>query len=121
MSTRSVRFSRCRRCSAATLTGFSDDWLAWTAEVDPAPLSPVGEAYARLAGRRTYALRRHVGRARRLYLRDRWQIRGTPAGVRRVLRFDVVADHVCGEPLPATASQLVSSVPLEEVSDVCPF
>jgi hypothetical protein len=91
-------------CGAQVLKGLNDDWCAFVVRADIWPLSPYGEMLALLSGRATYDLHRH-GDHYRLYARDRWNIRGRPAGtLYPAWRSDVVADHVCGYPLPSTRS-----------------
>lgn len=107
---RAARNGTCKKCRAVVLIGWSDDVLAFMSYVDPIPLGPVGEFLARANGRRTYALRLH-GRGVRLYERDRWQIAGSPAGTRALWRFDVVADHACGQPLPTIPTTLTPPAP----------
>lgn len=99
--TRRVRAVTCRRCHAPILTGLSADVAAHTAEVDPAPISPLGEALAVLAGRRTYTLR-HLGGKWVVTPRSSFAIAGTPAGTGR---HDTLAAHRCGTPpLPSAPS-----------------
>lgn len=110
-----LRARKCRACGARVWNGDSDEVCAVEVAVDGNSLSPVGEALARLAGRRTYAMTRH-GQGRRLRTRDHWQIGGG-----RALRWaDVVAEHRCGEPLPGIPSKLVEP-PTRGTADVCPF
>jgi len=121
VSTRTCRTSRCPSCKGQTLTGLSDDTLAWSVQVDPVPLSAQGEALALLAGRHTYAAQRHEGRSVRLHQRTRWQIAGTPAGARGLVVFDVYADHRCGAVLPAAAVSHLAPAPRGADSDQPPF
>lgn len=85
----------CPRCRRPTLTGLDDDTAARTAHADPAPITPLGEALAVLAGRGTYDLTA-IGGKRQLWRRDQWHI----AGARR---YPVLAEHRCGQPLDAHA------------------
>lgn len=101
---RAARAGTCRSCGAKVLRGLDADVCAMTATVDPDPISPQGEALARLADRRTYDLR-PSGNRWELNVRDRWHIRGRPAGQPAGLRFDVLAEHRCGSAaLPGTAT-----------------
>jgi len=90
---RGVTTHRCRTCQAQILEGLDEDVCAFRAVVDPDPLTPMGEALALLAGRRSYEIRRHSG-GWALWHRDRWQIRGRVAGP----KYLVVADHQCDTP-----------------------
>jgi hypothetical protein len=90
---RNAKAARCPTCGAPTLVGYDGDLAALKVRVDPIPLTPVGEAMAQLADRHTYAARRR-GHGIALHRRDRWQIGGA-----RRKRFDVVAAHICGDPL----------------------
>jgi hypothetical protein len=96
---RDLRSGKCRNCKAPVLVGMSDDQLAHLATVDPDPLTAVGEALARLDGRRTYALRRHGDKYRLAFTRNHWQIRSSQS-----TDYDIVADHACGQSLPTTLS-----------------
>lgn len=100
----------CRGCGAQILAGLSDDHLAHDAHVDPSPLSPYGEMLARLAGLRTYDLHREVD-GFRLYVRDRWQIAGRPAGVLVYCwRVDVLTEHRCGWTFPTAPTLLITRI-----------
>lgn len=91
---------RCTSCRALVLVGPDFDFAAVDATVDPEPLvRPVEEARVVIAGRATYALRRH---GRRLFLtrRDHWQMKRTPAGSQPTSGargYVIVADHACRE------------------------
>lgn len=91
-TTRRARATSCPRCNARILTGLDADLAAVQVHVDPLPLTPLAEALAILAGRRTAAL---VSREGRLVLnyRDSWRITGSPAGTPGQ---DVYAEHLCG-------------------------
>lgn len=117
--TRHLTADRCRGCRADILRGLNDDWCAWTIEVDPTPLSPLGEALARLAGRSTVACESWGGAGPKLSRRGHHQITGRPAGSGR---FDVLATHLCGAPaLPSAPSTFTKPNPSSDVDDVCPF
>jgi len=79
-------------CKADVLAGFDEDHCASAVIADPYPLSALGEALALLENRRSYELRRHNdGLA--LWVRDHWQIGGSPASDEVI----VLTDHVCGK------------------------
>jgi hypothetical protein len=59
--------------------------------VDPTPLAPLGEALALIEGRRSYQLLRH-NQGLALWVRDHWQIAGSPASDETI----VLTDHRCG-------------------------
>lgn len=83
----------CQEIVAAAL----DHWAcALTVYLDPWPLSPVGEVAALRDGRRTYQMRSWGVRIRNAY-----RITGNPPGPRTT----VLAEHRCGEPIPATWRQ----------------
>ena len=86
--------ARCRRCRADILVGLDSHLLALTATTDPAPLSRTGELLAVCQGRRVYSLDLN----RWLNYRDAWRL-AQPA------RGTVVAEHRCGEHIPATWRQ----------------
>ena len=100
---RGCRHVKCAfGCRGDVLVGFDEDDMALPAIVDPVPLSALGEALARVEGRRTYRLGRHKeGLA--LWYRNAMHIRNHPAGTETI----VVADHVCGvRPLPSVEISL---------------
>ncbi|MGO4984792.1 hypothetical protein [Collinsella sp. Sow4_E3] len=104
--TRHIQAERCRRCRADVLRGLDDMWAAGPIEVDPTPLSALGEALALLAGRRTIACEHWHGL--RFTRRGRWQITSRPAGT---FRGDVYASHLCGAPaLPSIPSNFAKPV-----------
>jgi len=87
------RPGRCRTCRANVLRGLDDEMCASIATVDPVPLNAEGQAGVLLAGRATYRLLSTP--KPRLVYRETWDIPGTSDGA------PVVADHVCGNPVPA--------------------
>lgn len=103
----------CNRCRGRIITGWDGDVCALIAEVDPTPLSTLGEALAQLQGRRTYTLASEGGR---LVLNDRTpgRIGHRPAGTGH---FDVMPEHRCGAaPLPELPSVLTdrsAALPLD--------
>lgn len=96
--TRRARPRPCPHCSTWVITGLDADTLALEAACDPQPLNTLGEAMALVAGRRTLNLTRTRGR---LELEQRWadHVESQPAGTGRA---DVLAEHVCGQPIPAS-------------------
>lgn len=93
-NTRTARLHTCPTCRAPILTGHDNDTLAFQVRADPTPLDPPTELLALLAGRRTYNLLTGNGHLH-LTHRIHWMIRHHPTGT------VVVADHLCGQPLPA--------------------
>ena len=90
--TRRAHIRTHRGCGLPTLSGICD--IGFDTWCELAELTSAGEAEALLAGRRTYEL--YAGRS--LYIRDRWTISSRPAGGDR---HPVLAEHRCGEQLPA--------------------
>jgi hypothetical protein len=90
--TRRAQPRRCRSCQAPILIGLDAPLCALRADVDPQPLSALGEALAHLEDRRTYALCNDGPRIVLDY-RDAGRIAHRPAGTGR---FDVMAEHRCG-------------------------
>lgn len=89
---RGAKRARCSSCAAHVLVGPSGEISgSWTATVDPAPVSGLGEYLGLLEGRMSYALE---GGA--LDRRDRWRIAGHPAGT----DTPVVLGHLCGRLVP---------------------
>jgi hypothetical protein len=115
---RGVQAHRCPHCHGHILTGYDEDWTALKVDVDPTPLTALGEAMALLDNRGSYHLRTYkTGFA--LWRRDHWQI----AGSRNYPRGDVVTRHECGKPLHQfqTDSTFADQKIEEKDSDVCPF
>lgn len=83
-----MQAQRCGRCGAELLTGLC---AGIDVQVDAAPLSPIGELHAVLAGVRTCTL--HVV-AMELHPRGAQAIRERPAGTRP--RQSVHSHHRCG-------------------------
>lgn len=109
-----LRQRKCRQCRAEVWHGPSDAFAGILVTVDGAPLSPYGEALARLEDRGTYLRTRH-GDGTVLASRDHWQIGGgTPP------RGDVVAEHRCGTALPTIATKL-RTTPEGTLTDDPPF
>ena len=116
-NTRAVRPRTCPGCGALALEALDAPICAVSVRIDPTPLGPVGEALARLTGRRTYHLH-HAGGRHELDRRSAGHIAHAPAGT---TRGDVVAEHACGAtPLPAIATHLRRNAP-EELPDEPPF
>jgi hypothetical protein len=92
-TTRKAQVRRCGGCGRVILSGLDGDVLAFDVDVDPTPLSEAGEEATVASGRVSYGLST-VGRPD-LNWRGRWHV-GKPAGFGRV----VLAQHVCGEPVP---------------------
>ena len=111
-SPRGLRARRCRSCGAPILRGLDEDITALVATVDPAPLSAVGEAIARLQGRHTYELRR-LNRVPQLMLRNYLTIASRPPGSKTWAGpIDVVAEHGCHAfPLPTIPTVHPPSTP----------
>jgi hypothetical protein len=92
----------CLTCGAWTLVGLDDDTLAFTARVDPTPLTPAGELACVLAGRPTYDLTRR-GVRRVLDARDDYALRARPP-VAPGARYDVLPAHRCHQPVPGSSA-----------------
>lgn len=99
-------------CGALVLTGLDEDVMGLPVEVDPQPLTPVGEALMIGAGRMTYTVE-----SNRLYARPIWRI-----SKYRHDEFDVLASHMCGAPIPAELTRPAKRTkPRKEYADECPF
>lgn len=112
---------RCRDCHARILTGLDDDIAALRADVEPTPVTALGEMIAHLEGRRTYALVHNFGRLVLDY-RDANRIAHRPAGTGRL---DVLVEHRCASRtrFPTAPSNLTRShyaIPTTEGAP-CPF
>jgi hypothetical protein len=121
-ATRSAKAVRCRTCRRSVLRGISADWGGLSVDVDPAPLSRLGEVLALLADRATFELR-WLGDRYEIDRRDQFRIRGNPAGTNGV---DVLVRHDCvmsnGPPLPTTDSQLSDDIVNAPIlSDIPPY
>lgn len=88
---RAAQIRACKKCGATILTGLDADIAALKVEIDPTPITPLGEAVALLQGRSTYQL--HTARgARQIHHRNDWNI--TAPRTR-----PVYPAHRCGHPL----------------------
>ena len=56
-ATRRTRAMYCPNCHHGIMRGLTSPPTSWPADVDPIPLSPLGEVLALMAGIRTYELR----------------------------------------------------------------
>lgn len=91
-----IRATWCITCKAPILTGLDDVVCALDARTDVVPLSPLGEALARIGGLVTYELR--TGKPPRIVRRTARMILARPAGAttrRAHAAYDVVAAHRC--------------------------
>jgi len=104
----------CPRCRRRVWAGPDAD-TGLPRVLDPRPLSALGEALARLAGRGTFTRRRIGGRVEIAY-RDKFRIRGSPAGSPRI---DVLVEHDCEltaiDPLPRIRSAVF--LPVDDKPD----
>ena len=105
---RGAKLRRCRRCGVFVLTGLDADMCALEVQADPTPLSPLGEAFAVVEGRRTFALHRAGGRWE-IDWRDAGDIASHPAGSAR--REDVLRQHRCGDQDQPAALTAASTFP----------
>lgn len=85
---RAAALRLCTKCKAPVIVGLDADHCALTAECDPIPLTPLGEAIALITGRRTYTLTPGPDR-KELDYRDEWRIQ-TPT------KNPILAQHKCG-------------------------
>lgn len=97
-TTTSHRFqpTTCHHCHAVTLHGIAAEGL--TIHLDPTPLDATTEAQALIAGHATW----HMTPDLEVCWRTNGKIRYWPATNTR--EYAVFADHVCGQPIPATIS-----------------
>lgn len=116
---RFCRAMRCPDCRRPVISGLDGDRCAFMIKAEPVPLSPLGEALARLGGLQTVRLTRAGGRFL-ITARDPWHITDRqPLGL-----GDVLAEHVCGQETPeeartGSAYALVASNRPEPAE--CPF
>jgi hypothetical protein len=90
---RAAQMRMCKKCGSPILVGLDDDVAALKVEIDPTPITSLGEAVALLAGRGTYEL--HSGRGQKnISHRAEWNIRGPR-------RRAVFPAHRCDQPLDA--------------------
>jgi hypothetical protein len=61
LAQRAAKTIPCRKCGRPTLQGDDHDKAPGFAIVDPTPIDMLGEAAARLAGLKTYAIARRLG------------------------------------------------------------
>lgn len=97
---RAASAARCHDCRRPVVVGLDADKCAFTARVDPAPLTPRGEAQAILAGLLTYTATRTKTGGVVLTRRKPGHIHQRPAGRSGVAgRYDVWAEHRCAPPI----------------------
>ena len=116
---RRARAAYCLRCHALVMRGIDAPFGGMSRDVEPAPLSRIGEALALMSGRRTYTL---AWRGDRYEIdhRDQWQIRGSPAESRAGV--DVVVEHDCDAPeLPTGETRIAVPQPAGALPDQPPF
>lgn len=97
-----LRATWCHDCKAPILAGLDDLACALPARVDVTPLTPLGEALARIAGQQTYEIR--AGKPPRIVRRDAHAITARPAGGDARPRYDVVTTHTCTPVVPEAAT-----------------
>jgi hypothetical protein len=90
---RTIRAGRCPTCHQPTVRGLDDENCAVPVRCDAVVLDQVGELLAVTAGRTTYDV---TGSAQRPTLDRR-----LPAHISAPRRYPVLAEHRCGQPLPA--------------------
>lgn len=93
----------CHRCGAVTLLALDSPFAALDAQVDPHPLTPLGEWLALQAGRTTFDLI-WIHTTQEMDRRDVRTIAASPPGSHP--RRDVVAEHLCGHPPSATTTSV---------------
>lgn len=111
---RRAKTTFCASCRAVVIRGLDSHIAATVATADPAALTPLGEVLALATGRRTYDLTWTGGRYE-IDHRNEWHIRGRPPGT----QFHVIADHKCGQPLPALPA--IPARVNKETDNDCPF
>lgn len=92
-ATRTARARYCERCRAHIFRGLDADWGSLSRDIDPHPLTRLGEVAVLLAGRRTFTLRFLYSQFV-IDPRNRFVIAAEPAG--SVPGADVVVQHDCG-------------------------
>jgi hypothetical protein len=102
--------ARCRRCHVDIVVGLDSHLVALLASCDPQPLTRTGELMAVCAGRRVY----HLDLNGWLWHRNAWRLR-SPA------RGQVLAEHRCGEAIPATWRQEPPRKPTTNNTQEVPF
>ena len=104
--TRRAADTICAPCWTYTLAGIDADVAGLPVAVDNFPLSRQGELLAVVAGRAVYALDIRG----ELHRRDRWALR-------RPSKEPVLAEHRCGQPLPAAWLAPATPRPRPSTSD----
>ena len=97
-----IRATWCHDCKAPILTGLDELACALQARVDHTPLTPLGEALARIAGQQTYEIR--AGKPPRIVRRNATTITSRPAGATGKPHYDVVTTHTCTPTVPDAAT-----------------
>lgn len=83
----------CRHCHVPTVCALDADVCAFEVALDPTPLDPIGEVLALAAGRTTYDV---VSAKTGPQIEPR-----NPFRIAQSRRHQVLAEHRCGQPLPA--------------------
>lgn len=102
-ATENVRITHCDTCRRPTWVGLEPRGFA--RQLDPSPLTPIGEALAILQGRNASGMYR-AGNRLEIELRTLDRIRNHPAGTPNT---DVLLEHRCHNPghhLPRTTTAL---------------
>lgn len=101
---RGIRAIHCPRCRAPIVTGTDADYCAEVIQADTTPLSAAGEMIALLGGRTTYTIEKPLTGCARLFRRNPPRIaRQKPGAPDKPWRkYDVLAQHECGKPIPET-------------------
>lgn len=94
---RAAKLRACTHCGHPVIRALDGDVLAFDVSCDPDPIDPLGEVLALAAGRRTYDA---IPTKTRLELEPRH-----PAHITGPHRYPVLAEHRCGQPLPAAADR----------------
>lgn len=92
---RSLAATTCRDCHTPTVRALDADICAFEVTLDPTPLDPLGETLAIATGRTTYDV---VPTKTGLLIEPR-----SPQRITQPRRHPVLAQHRCGQPLPAAA------------------
>lgn len=101
-----AKMRMCKNCSSPILVGLDDHVAGVKVEIDPTPITQLGEAVALLADRGTYELHRRGGR-QEIAHRQEWNIRGPRAR-------PVFPAHRCGQPLDDHLDTTWTTPPVEQ-------
>ncbi|MUL39612.1 hypothetical protein FZ103_00185 [Streptomonospora sp. PA3] len=110
---RAAQLRLCKKCRAPVLAGYDADICALSVQIDPTPITEIGEAIALMEGRTTYDLTTSRGR-KEIHHRAEHNISAPRRG-------PVYPAHICGRPMTEHAAPMPAPVAAEPAGDRPPY